>query len=92
MQLGRWNKAVKNDSWLEDSPELVIEVASPSNRALHRKAALYLEYGAEQVWLVYRQTQTVTVVTPDGTTESRIGEALEFRGVQVQVSDIFPSA
>ena len=92
VRLERWRQAEANDSWLEASPALVIEVASPSNRKLHRKAEIYLEYGAEQVWIVYRKTKTVTVITSEGSTEARIGEMLDFHGVQVPVASIFPNS
>ena len=88
----RWDKAVKNDGWLEGSPELVIEVASPSNHSLQRKAALYLEHGAEQIWIVNRKTRSVAVVSVDGKRDAQIGTALEFRGVSVEVASIFPNA
>jgi Uma2 family endonuclease len=78
--------------FLEGAPELVVEVASPSNRKLNRKAVLYLEHGSEQVWLIYRQTETVTVMTPEATTEARMGEMLEFCGVQVPVASIMKRA
>jgi Uma2 family endonuclease len=87
----RWIEAAKADAWLEDSPELVIEVSSPSNRKLHVKAAVYLEHGAEQVWVVHPKQRTVTVYTPEGFSEARSNETLEFRGVRVAVADIFPS-
>ena len=85
----RWQSAADNDEWLDGSPELVIGVASPSNRKLHRKAEGYLEHGAEQVWIVFPGTQTVTVVTAEGTTEARMGETVEFHGVRVEVALIF---
>jgi len=85
----RWDKAVASDDWVYGSPELVIEVASPSNRKLHRKAVVYLDHGAEQVWIVYPKSRTVAVITPDGTTEARTGEAIEFHGVRVLVDSIF---
>ena len=90
--LARWEEAAHTDAWLLDAPELVIEVSSPSNRKLYRKAALYLEHGAEQVWIVYPKTRSVTVYTSEGTTEPRIGESLEFHGVAVQVEEIFPAS
>ena len=89
VQQHRWDQAVKAKSSLIGSPELVIEVASPSNRKLHRKAEGYLEHGAEQVWIIYPSTQTVTVMTPDGASESRLGESIEFRGVQVLIRSLF---
>lgn len=85
----RWQHAVANESWLHNSPELVIEVASPGNRILQRKAALYLEHGAEQVWIVYRQSQTIVVITDEGTSEARPSEHVEFHGVRLPVSEIF---
>ncbi len=86
VSLERWSYSEDNDGWLEGAPELAVEVASASNRKLQRKAVLYLEHGAEQVWLMCRKTQTVTVMTSEGTTESRMGETLEFHGVQVPVA------
>jgi Uma2 family endonuclease len=88
----RWATAVERGEWLEGSPELVIEVASPSNRKLGRKADIYLEFGADQVWNVYPRTKTVTVVTVDGSTEARMGETVEFQGVRVLVESIFSGA
>jgi Uma2 family endonuclease len=87
----RWDEAAQADAWLGDSPELVIEVSSPSNRKLQVKAALYLEHGAEQVWIVYPKRRSVTVCTLDGASEARNDETLEFRGVRIAVADIFPS-
>jgi len=88
----RWDEAARADAWLEGAPELVIEVSSPSNRKLFRKATLYLEYGAEQVWLIYPKTRTVTICTTEGTAEARLGESVAFHGVTVRVSDIFTVA
>lgn len=88
----RWIEAAKADVWLENSPELVIELSSPSNRKLYVKAAVYLEHGAEQVWVVYPKRRSVTVYTLEGSSEARSGEMLEFRGVRIAVADIFPSA
>ncbi|MDQ2840627.1 MAG: Uma2 family endonuclease [Acidobacteriota bacterium] len=92
IQLERWDRAEAAGGWLDGSPELVIEVSSPSNRKLQRKAALYLEHGAEQVWIVYPRTKTVTVMTPEGTTEAGMGETLEFHGVGVTVESIMARA
>ena len=61
VQQERWDQAAETDAWLNGSPELVIEVASPSNRSQPRKAALYLEHGAEQVWIAYPATRTIAV-------------------------------
>ena len=87
----RWIEAARADAWLENSPELVIEVSSPSNRKLYVKAAVYLEHGAEQVWVVYPKRRSVTVYTLEGSSEARGDETLEFRGVRIAVADIFLS-
>ena len=86
----RWEQALGEDAWLEGAPELVIEVSSPSNRRLPHKAAVYLEHSAEQVWIVYPKTQTVSLHTLERTSEARSGESLEFHGVAVEVKEIFP--
>ena len=70
VQRDRWQSAADRDEWLAGSPELVIEVASPSNRKLHRKAEAYLRHGADRVWIVYPSDQTITVITPDATSEA----------------------
>lgn len=85
----RWRATAEGDAWLEGSPELVIEVASPSNRKLYRRSAVFLEHGAEQVWIAYRKTRSVTIWKPDSTTEARMDESLEFHGVTVPVAAIF---
>jgi Uma2 family endonuclease len=92
VSIERANQAEDSDGWLDGSPELVIEVASPSNRKLQRKAILYLEHGAEQVWIVYRKTKTITVMTPEGTTEARGDEIVKFHGLGVTVESIMARA
>lgn len=90
VRLERWQEALRSQTWLEGSPELVIEVASPTNRKLSLKAALYLEHGAEQVWIVWPNTRTVSVHTAERISEARPGENLEFHGATVPVDEIFP--
>ena len=86
----RWN-SLADDEYLRGSPELVIEVFSPANRKglVAQKAALYLRYGAEAVWIVYPRKQTVLVHDADGETEFRSGESLEFADIRVPVEFIF---
>jgi Uma2 family endonuclease len=57
------------EKWLIGSPELVIEVQSPSNTKaeLHDKAMTTLAGdGAKEFWIVDAKTRTVTVFTPAG--------------------------
>lgn len=85
----RWGK-IGDDDFLSGAPDLVVEVASPGNRQLRRKAVLYLEHGAEQVWVVYPKTRRVLVLTPEGEdNQAREGEFIEFHGLTISVSDIF---
>ena len=69
---------------------MVIEVRSPSNRQLGRKASLYLEHGAEAVWIVYPKRRTVVIYDQDGVREIRQNEQAIFRGVAVEVAALFP--
>jgi len=80
------------DSFLRESPPLVVEVASPNQtRKLLKKAALYLEYGAEQVWIAYPHNRVVQVWSADSSREAREGETVEFHGIVIPVSEIFPA-
>ena len=85
----RWESV--GDEYLLGSPELVVEVFSPSNRKalMAQKAALYLQYGAEAVWVVYPKQRTVVVHEGDSQKEARCGETVCFQGVVVPVSAIF---
>jgi Uma2 family endonuclease len=86
----RWN-SVAEDDYLVGSPELVIEVFSPSNRKalMAQKAALYLRYGAEMVWVVYPKQRTITIHEGESQKEARCGETVSFHGVIVPVAAIF---
>jgi Uma2 family endonuclease len=87
----RW-EATGWDSFLKESPALVVEVASPNqSRKLLKKAALYLEHGAEQIWVAYPHKRVVLVMTGDDSHEAREGETVEFHGIIIPVSEIFPA-
>jgi Uma2 family endonuclease len=60
----RWDAADDDDN-LNGSPELVIEVLSPSNTKpeMNEKAALFLSTGAKEFWVVSPRKKTVTVIT-----------------------------
>jgi len=60
----RWDSADADDN-LRGSPELVIEVLSPSNTKaeIREKAALYLSTGAREFWVVDPKRKTVSVAT-----------------------------
>ena len=87
----RW-EATGWDTFLREAPALAVEVASPKQtRKLLLKAALYLEHGAEQVWIAYPEKRVVQVLTADGSREARENEIVEFHGIVIPVSEIFPA-
>lgn len=53
--------------FLTKVPELVVEIASPTNVPHHlmRKLEDYLAFGAKQTWLVFPETRRVLVLNPD---------------------------
>ena len=85
----RWNNV--GDKYLVGSPELVVEVFSPSDRKglMAQKAALYLRHGAEAVWVVYPKRRTVIVHDAESQIEFRAGEILSFHGVTIPVDAVF---
>lgn len=52
----------------ELAPDLVVEVVSPSDRAIEvsEKALMWADAGVRLVWIVDPRTRTVTVYRPDG--------------------------
>ena len=65
----RWDATAAN-SYFQGSPELVIEILSPSNRAAEMmvKEAVCLSTGAREFWIVDADLRQVKVSTPDGHT------------------------
>ena len=61
----RW-EATSDDDWLAGSPELVIEVLSPSNtkREMDDRRDILFTGGCRQFWTVDYKTRSVTVATP----------------------------
>jgi Uma2 family endonuclease len=61
---------VDADGYFQGSPELAIEVVSPSETArdLKRKVALFLAHGCLAVWVIDPRTEHVKVYLPGGTT------------------------
>ncbi len=65
----RW-KAIDPEVDVFGSPELVIEVISPSNTRgeIREMAALCLNHGAIEFWILDRKRKSATVIRKDGTT------------------------
>jgi len=63
----RWN-ATDEDGYLQGSPELVVEVLSPSNTKaeMREKAALYLATGCVEFWVVDPKRRTVSITRRNG--------------------------
>jgi Uma2 family endonuclease len=85
----------------EFSPDIAVEVASPSNTSheLMRKIVAYLEHGSKQVWVVYPDDKTLFVYHPheDGGIYLRVHTATDtldgsdvLPGFNVSVGDFFP--
>ncbi|MCY3569714.1 MAG: Uma2 family endonuclease [Chloroflexi bacterium] len=57
-----------NPGYSEVVPDLVIEVASPSDsrRELNDKARMWLSHGVRLVWVIHPDTRSVDVHEPDG--------------------------
>jgi Uma2 family endonuclease len=91
----RWI-ATEDEDNLHGSPELVIEVLSPTNTKaeMREKAALYLSTGAQEFWVVNPRRKNVTVMRREGgTLIYEIGQhiPLALFGGQLSVSEIFSS-
>ena len=82
------------EKWLAGSPELVIEVKSPSNTKaeLHDKAMTTLAgVGSVEFWIVDAKTRTVTVFTAGGMHLYSGDQAvpLAMFGGHIQLSELF---
>lgn len=87
----RWESwLAANLDYVPQAPSLAVEVVSPGNRKLHTKAGLYLEHGAEQVWLIYPSSQRVRVLFPDSEEDRDlyVNATLEFHGVSFTVREV----
>jgi Uma2 family endonuclease len=65
------------------APDLAVEVVSPSDRRsqLMKKVNQYLTAGAQEVWLVYPNTQTVMAITERDERTFRVTDTMESPGL-----------
>jgi len=89
----RWEDTADEDN-LHGSPELVIEVLSPSNTKteIREKAVLCLSNGAQEFWVVDPKRETVSVTRRGGVpTVYRVGDRIPLSMFQshLDVSEIF---
>ena len=70
--------------YAEVAPDLVVEVASPSDsrRQVHDKALMWLRHGVRLVWVVYPNARTVDVYQEDGAVAT-LGEDDSLDGMDV---------
>ncbi len=92
----RW-EAVDPEGYFHGSPEMVIEILSPSNtRAeIEDKRKLCLETGCREFWLVDGKLRQVDISTPDGSTKTyRVGQEIPLglfgERAGLRVGEIFP--
>ena len=82
--------------YLELVPDLVVEVASPSDsrREINEKASMWLEYGVQLVWVPFPDTRTVDVYCADSATvtlneDDTLDGSDVLPGFTCRVSEIF---
>ena len=88
---------IDKGNYVDDAPDLIVEVLSPSNRAqdIVRKAALYTQFGVPEYWIVDPDAETIAV------NELREGQYVHIPnrrgfarstvipGLKVRVADVF---
>ena len=88
----RWNAAVSSGS-LMGSPELCVEVLSPSNDepSMSERAGLCLGTGTVEFWIVDERRSNVVVTTRQGSVLYESGDSIPLRigGAQFPVSAVF---
>lgn len=89
----RWDETPGDDN-LRGSPELVIEILSPSNTKtqIREKAVLCLSTGAEEFWVIDPADQTIAVTRQHGETNLyRVGDRVPIALLEtaIEVSQIF---
>jgi Uma2 family endonuclease len=62
-------KATDRAGFYYQAPDLAIEIVSPSEHTVDTQAKVndYLRRGTREVWVVYPDTQQISVLRPDGT-------------------------
>ena len=88
---------IEANSYFDVVPELVVEVASPSETraAVQEKAAMWLSFGVVLVWVAHPDDRTVDVYRPDSPVvtltenDNLIGEPV-LPGFTLPVRQVFP--
>ena len=88
-------RASPKKGWLAGSPDLVIEVLSPSNTAneMRDKERTCFQGGCREFWVVDPDLRTIRVITPDGSERTyAIGEEVpldRFVPAKLVVAEVF---
>ncbi|HVA91863.1 MAG TPA: Uma2 family endonuclease [Chloroflexota bacterium] len=93
----RLTALIDEDAYFPGAPDLVVEIASPSQfrPVLGAKAWLWLRRGARLVWVVWPRQQEIDVWTPGQETPRtlRLGDAVEggdvLPGFTLSLADLF---
>lgn len=93
--IARDRAGVRSEGYRHGSPDLAVEVISPSDskRMVERKTALWLELGAKAVWNVNPRKRTIEVVRADGyrklfdETDELVDDTVP--GFRIAVAEIF---
>jgi Uma2 family endonuclease len=92
----RWTIATTSKEYPSGSPQLPIEVLSPSTERVDRqiKVPKYLAAGALAVWLVDPDARSLTVVDASGSVTLQSSEHVHLPEAlgsgPIRISDIFP--
>lgn len=93
VQTERWN-AIPEDYNLLGSPDLVVQVKSPSDRdrKMEQDAIVHITHGATAVWLVKLHQREIVMVTASARTVYEPGQQIELPGIfsaSIPVDEIF---
>lgn len=85
-------RASRSFGWLVGSPEIVVEIISPSNSVdeLADREQTCFAGGAEQFWVVYPKSRHVRVSFPDGRwVRYEVGQKIPAGDNYIEVADVF---
>lgn len=79
--------------WITVPPQLTIEILSPgqSLKSLFDKAALYLQNGVEEAWVLIPEIQSITVCKPGGVQKTFVEGSVthDSTGITVEIERTF---
>jgi Uma2 family endonuclease len=88
-------RSISEDGWLDGSPDLIVEVLSPSNTAqeMNDRERICFEGGCTEFWIVDPNLRTIRVSTADGVARTyKIGDEIpldRFAPGRLVVAEVF---